>query len=169
MREALPFDRLVCEHYPLIARAALMLCGDPWEAEDLAQEVFLQAHRRYGSFVERAPVGAWLYGILRNLHRKSAARRRLAALPEAGPSPAADPLAELLRNETHAALWKGLAELDPKLREVLFLKYVEGLSQEAIGEMLALPIGTVKSRIGAGLCALRRVLGAVGSNEREVS
>jgi RNA polymerase sigma-70 factor, ECF subfamily len=164
--EAPSFERLVRDHYPMIARAALMLCGDRWGAEDLAQETFLVAQRRYGSFVARAPVSAWLYGILRNLHRKGAARRRFVTSPDCDQAGAPDPLAELLRDELYASLWRNLARLEPNLGEVLYLKYVEGLSQEAIAEALALPIGTVKSRIGAGLAALRRALGPVASNER---
>ena len=165
------FEGLVRQHYAAIARAALMLAGDPWEAEDLAQEVFLVAQRRLPTFVARAPVLGWLYGILRNLHLKSAGKRRRRDVapdpPDGARAPTAEPLAELMRDEAHAALWGALSRLEPKLREAIVLKYIEGLSQQEIAEAAGVPVGTVKSRIGAGLAELRRILGPVEMNERE--
>jgi len=75
-------------------------------------------------------------------------------------------MAELLRRERSARLWKGLSDLSPKLKEALVLKYVEGLSHEAAAELLGIPVGTVKSRIAAGLARLRLFLGVSEPAER---
>ena len=143
---------------PLIARAALVLTGDAWEAEDLAQDVFYVAQRSYARFVNRSSAGAWLYGILRNLDRKRWSKRRPPPAREPESRSVPDPLAVLLRDEAHARLWQCLSQLTPKLREAVFLKYVEGLSQQEIAEFLGVRLGTVKSRIAAALAELRQRL-----------
>ena len=157
--EKQPFEDIVRRHYPLIARAALVLSGDPWEAEDLAQEVFCAAQRNYGRFEDRAPVAAWLYGILRNVDRQRRAKLRPPPRPGRTRRHAPDPLAALMRDEIKAHLWTCLSRLSPKLREAVFLKYMEGLSQQAIAELTGERLGTVKSRIAAGLAELRQLLG----------
>src|SRR5262245_66250875 len=61
-------------HFARIHRAALVLCGNPWDADDLAQETFLILARQGGKFEGRSSIYTWLYGILLNLDRRE--RRR---------------------------------------------------------------------------------------------
>src|SRR6266550_4162022 len=61
-------------HFARIHRAALVLSGNPWDADDLAQETFLILARQSGSFEGRSSVYTWLYGVLLNLDRRQ--RRR---------------------------------------------------------------------------------------------
>ena len=62
-------DKIAREHFR-IHRAALMLTGNPWDADDLAQETFLILSREHGRFANRSSVYTWLYGILLNLDRR---------------------------------------------------------------------------------------------------
>jgi DNA-directed RNA polymerase specialized sigma24 family protein len=62
------------EYFPRIHRAALVMCGNPWDADDLAQETFLVLARQGGDFQGRSSVYTWLYGIMLNLERRE--RRR---------------------------------------------------------------------------------------------
>ena len=71
------FEALIADYYPRILRAALVMTGSSWAAEDLAQETFLQAMRSWLQFERQSRIDTWLYSILLNLHRKqlrSAAR-----------------------------------------------------------------------------------------------
>ncbi len=60
----------IAEHFPRIHRAALVLTGNPWDADDLAQETFLILAREGARFAGRSQLGTWLYGILLNLDRR---------------------------------------------------------------------------------------------------
>ena len=70
----LDIDQTTEEHFARIHRAALVLCGNPWDADDLAQETFLVLARQGGAFQGRSSIYTWLYGILLNLDRRE--RRR---------------------------------------------------------------------------------------------
>ena len=67
------FETLIERHYPRIRQAAMLLTGDAWDAEDLAQETFLQAMQSWRRFDETNRLETWLYSILLNHDRK---RRR---------------------------------------------------------------------------------------------
>ena len=63
------------QHFDRIHRAALVLSGNPWDADDLAQETFLVLSRQGSTFEGRSSLYTWLYGILLNLERRE--RRRV--------------------------------------------------------------------------------------------
>ncbi|MBI2825329.1 MAG: sigma-70 family RNA polymerase sigma factor [Planctomycetia bacterium] len=151
-----------------IYRAALVLTGDPWEADDLTQEVFLVLAERGDSFQGRSQVYTWLYGVLLNLERtrrrRNDVRRRGLRVLWAQDAqarrtvPAAE--APLEAAEWKRSLWAGVARLSDGQRQTLVLRFSEHLSYEEIAAVMNCPLGTVKSRIFNGLAALKNEFGA---------
>jgi RNA polymerase sigma-70 factor (ECF subfamily) len=142
-----------------------VLTGNRWDAEDLAQETFLQAMRSWQRFRGRSRVETWLYAILLNLHRKrlrSVHRRRqgwLRWLRRAPGRPEADlPGAKIEWEEWCDSLWAAVARLPQPQQHAVVLRYSEGLTYDEVAEVLQCPIGTVKSRLHHGLAALGRNL-----------
>lgn len=145
---------------------ARRLIADEHGAEDLAQSALAVALRAGA----HAPEGtcAWLAGISRRLasrERRSAARRAAreerAAVRERSPSAAAVVAREEWRRHVVAAV----LELEPRQREVVLLRFFEGLPPRRIARVLGLPVETVKTRLKRGLASLRPRLEA--GRERE--
>lgn len=167
-------DQATQEHFVRIHRAALVLSGNPWDADDLAQETFLILARQARQFGGRSSLYTWLYGILLNLdrlqrRRSGMRRRKLQVLwegeaSEERSSPPASAPTEV--EEWKKSLWARVAKLSDGQRQALVLRFSEGLSYEEIAEALDCPLGTVKSRIFHGLLALRRVLEGEGEDAR---
>ena len=170
----LDIEEVSREYFARIHRAALVLCGNPWDADDLAQETFLVVARQHDQFQGRSGVYTWLYGILLNLDRRE--RRRLGmrrkklqvlysrdANKETA-SPAAETAIEVA--EWKRSLWARVARLPDGQRQSLVLRFSEGLRYEEIAEVMQCPLGTVKSRIYHGLHALRKLM---DENYEEIS
>lgn len=132
------------------------------DAPDLLQEVFLVVHRRRDEYDPARPVRAWIWGIClglaRNYRRKSARwRERLTGrVPER--SGHGGPDRELERRRGRARGQRLLAELEPEKRAVFVMFEVEGMSGNAIAELLDVPLGTVHSRLHAARRQLARAL-----------
>ncbi len=151
------FDAMAEAHRPRIYRAACLLLDDPHEAEDVTQQVFVEAWRGWGRFEGRSDAFTWLYTILRRTcghHRRRAwwrLFRPAVAAPEEAladlPAPDPSPLASASAREESRAVRALLGALSPGLREVLVLRYVESYSVPEIAKALAVPEGTVKSRL----------------------
>lgn len=166
----------MAEHFPRIHRAALVLTGNPWDADDLAQETFLILAREGSRFAGRSQLGTWLYGILLNLDRRLRRRagtnqQKLRVLWDADQAaPRSTPPAEapLEVAEWRASLWSFVARLPEGQRQVLVLRYSEELSYDEIAEALDCPLGTVKSRMFHGLAALRELLDKEGEAAKNI-
>lgn len=143
--------------------------GDRARASDLAQEAFLRLYQRVRrSGGEHAgDATSLLFTIAANLGRDELRRRRTrreapldgAAAAHAAASP---PEAGIEREERERAVRTALARLDPDTRLLLVLRDVQGLSYEEIGAVLAVPLGTVKSRISRARVAFRDEWAAAG-------
>ena len=143
-------------------------------ALDLVQETFIAAHRHLGSLREDARFGSWLFGIAHQKiiqHWRRSGREEpldadaLAATPD---DTAPDPRDGLLRSEQASALLALVDELPPPQRAVLVLHLVEDFPLEAIAEITAAPLGTVKSRLFHARRALReRLSSAVPANSAD--
>jgi RNA polymerase sigma-70 factor (ECF subfamily) len=174
--ERLQIDATAAEHFARIHRAALVLCGNPWDADDLAQETFLVLARQSGRFEGRSAIYTWLYGILLNLDRRERRRwgmrrRKLRVLWDNQPAadsvtPRSDAATEV--SEWKKSLWARVAKLPDGQRQALVLRFSEGLRYEEVAEVLQCPLGTVKSRIFHGLAALRRILEEEGEDARQL-
>jgi len=145
---------------------ALRVLRDERLAEDAVQEGFLAVWRTAAAFrAERAKASTW---ILTLVHRRAVdlvrreERRRAEPLPEdfsTRPSQSAEPTEEAawLRYERERVL-AALAKLPDTQREAIELAYYGGYSQSELAERLGVPLGTIKSRMFAGLARLRELL-----------
>ncbi len=137
------------------------LVPDSHEVEDLAQEAFLAAYRRLGSYdPARAAFSTWLLTIARNKCLDARQRRRpvpLDGLPEsAGEHP---PDRELAEAEWFRLLDAALDALPFEQKTVFVLAEVQDLSLEEVAAIEGVPLGTVKSRLGRAKEKLRTLLG----------
>ena len=157
------FEELVIGYQHRVFGVALRMLGNRAEAEEIAQEVFLRAHRAVADFRGEARLGTWLYGIASRLclNRLASPDRRMArgdALLADVTAATPDAAAELERAELDAALRTAIAELPEERRLVLVLRDVEGLSYEQIAEALAVDPGTVRSRLHRARMQLKEKL-----------
>jgi RNA polymerase sigma-70 factor (ECF subfamily) len=153
------FGRLVERHQDYVYSSVCYLVGSGPDAEDIAQDVFVSAYRALGKFEGRARFTTWLYGIMLNSVRSYWRRQKKVTvlsmdLGGEGEDPAPqfaaqqDGPAELTaRAERVGAVRQAIAGLDERLREVIVLRDIQGLSYEELAEALELPDGTVKSRL----------------------
>jgi RNA polymerase sigma-70 factor, ECF subfamily len=124
--------------------------GSADAADDVAQETFLQLWRRPNGFdPTRGTLKQYLFGVA----RKQAAHRR-----KEWPSPVGEPLAEpAAAAGPMEDLNEALLRLEPDERALLWLREVEGYSYAELSEILAVPLGTVKSKLFSARAALRQV------------
>ncbi len=138
---------------------AVRLTRNPAAAEDLVQDTYLKAFRFAGRFQPGTNLKAWLFSILYNTFRNDqrGARRNpvdvdSAVVERAGHSFAGTeaPDTSLLRRSMDPALRDALAVLPDIFRQAVWLRDVEELSYAEIADVLAVPVGTVMSRISRG-------------------
>lgn len=140
-------------HGERVQRLCQRLLARPADAEDAAQEVFLELFQRAGSFDGRARFSTWLHRLTVNLCLRRLERERLrraSSLPEGEDGlldPRDSPPEALTRTEARQHLEALLARLSPEHRGVLVLRELEGLSYREIAAALAVPEGTVMSRL----------------------
>jgi RNA polymerase sigma-70 factor (ECF subfamily) len=137
------------------------LTQDAVEAEDLVQETYVKALRGFSGFQLGTNFRAWIFRILRNAFLNSRAGLKTVALDAAEdepPSDAPSPEATLLAQADRDAVRDALTELAVPHREILLLCEVEEMSYEDIAQVLAIPIGTVMSRLYRARKALRTIL-----------
>jgi len=125
-----PFEPAVAPLYAGLVRRLVLVLGDADEAQDIAQDAYLQAFRAWGRFDGFRRQG-WLYTIALRLAFNQMRRRRrwLAAIRRVDPKPWRDP--------ADPDLWAALQDLDPRTRSALLLNVVDGYTQVEIAEMLS--------------------------------
>jgi RNA polymerase sigma factor (sigma-70 family) len=159
------YASLLRMHEPAARRLAFAVCGSAADADEAAQDAFVNAWRRLDGFRDGLAFRPWLLRIVANEarnRRRSAGRRagyelRFAqdrASGGAAPSPEAAALARERRRSVGAAL----AALPPRHRDVIACRYLVGLGEAETAAVLGLPRGTVKSRAARGLARLRALL-----------
>jgi RNA polymerase sigma-70 factor (ECF subfamily) len=161
-------ERALADLYDRFGRVAyglaLRVVRDPALAQDAVQDAFLAAWRTGASFdSRRGKAQTWLLTLVHrravDIVRREDRRRtdQLADDVSAAASTATDEEAAL--REQRRTVQAALARLSPDQREALELAYYGGLTQAELAERLGIPIGTVKSRVFAGLARLRDLLG----------
>jgi len=161
------YEALVQQYQQLAFRVAYQVTGDAADAEDAAQEAFVNAYYALGRFRPGAPFKPWLCRIVANeaRNRRLSAHRRIAlaerahqaqASGEAAPSPEAAAEA----GEFRAALVDTLARLREDDRLILSYRLFFDFSEADMAEALKVPKGTVKSRLSRALTRLRAALPA---------
>ncbi len=140
----------------VLLRVARRLTSDRADAEDLVQDSLLRAYRAVDRFDGRYP-RAWLLTILRNTWKNSLRKRRptllsepderFGALPARGADGRGGAEDHVMDGTLDAALRDALDDLTPKLRDVVVLVDVDGLTYRDTAELLDIPEGTVMSRL----------------------
>ena len=155
-------QRLIDQHYGCVRRMALALCGDPWEADEIAQDTFLAAIDAAQRFRGEGSESTWLYGISLRIYRsrvRSAIRRMrrgIAWFHRSGRGEAAYPSDHALDSlQWQQSLWATVARLPPAQREVVVLRFAEDMSLADIALAIRCPEGTVKSRLHHAMHKLR--------------
>ena len=136
--ETTPED-VFSEHYPSVYRLALSLYGNHADAEDIAQEVFLAILRSLPSFRGESSLGTWVYRITLRIGYRWVARRRDTVEID-GRAAAPD-------QSLPIDLIQALRQLPIQARMVVLLVTVEGLTHDEAAQVLAIPSGTVASRL----------------------
>lgn len=166
------FGELVKRRQTSVYAYAYAILRREADALDVSQEAFLRAFRDLRRLKDPGKFFPWLLRITHSRAMDAAnddLRRRFRE-GEAGPNEtladdAPMPLDEVLRRERKEVLWSAFAELAPEPRALLRLAYFEGLSYDEIGDILGVPVGTVKSRVSRAKAKLRALLREKGGDE----
>jgi RNA polymerase sigma-70 factor (ECF subfamily) len=158
-------------------KTALRLTRSSEDAEDLLQETYLKAYRHYASFQPGTNLKAWLFKILKNTFINEYRRRKqlpaqvdFAELEETFESALANtdatatrtPEDELLEHSLDAEVRTSLVALPHNYKVVVLLADIEGYAYKEIADILAIPVGTVMSRLYRGRRLLERALLSYG-------
>lgn len=142
----------------IVYAVALRVLGDTGAAEDVLQEVFLQLWRNPTAFDSaRGSLAAWLAVITRNRAIDALRKRKPeTAIKEVIVSVAPDLAGDADRTRVAAKIRGVLSAMPPPQRNALEMAYFEGLTHSEIATKTGEPLGTIKTRIRAGLLALRK-------------
>jgi RNA polymerase sigma-70 factor (ECF subfamily) len=173
------FNTLVRAYQRRVFALVLRMIGNRAEAEDLAQEVFVQVFKAVGTFRGESKLSTWIYRIAINLCKNRAKYLRvrhageqdeLEAVQERVPlgqgaqarganvGQIARPDEMMAGKQVERIVQQAILELEPSFRECLVLRDVEDLSYEEIGAITGLPEGTVKSRIHRARAQLKEIV-----------
>jgi len=170
--DAAAFQALVERHRSMVYRVAYQFAGNHFDAEDIAQEVFIKVYRSLDKFRQDAQLSSWMYRIVMNAcidHRRRAmptgaapfgeeAEHKMLNTPEESPGPEDTTYA----GELGEVLEKEIARLPPGQRVVFVMRHHQGLKLGEIAAALGLAEGTVKRQLHAAVHRLRHALS--GSN-----
>lgn len=151
-------------HFARLYNFACWLTADRATAEDLVQESYMKALKGFSSFQQGTNFRAWIYRILRNTFLTSKAGLRLASSldddDQASVEPATNvtPESVLIALNEQRAIQEALEALPVSFREVILLCDLEEMSYQEIAQTLAIPIGTVMSRLSRARKAMRSLL-----------
>jgi len=162
------FEELAIPLFDQLYNFAHWLTQNRDEAEDLVQETYVKALKGFSSFQLGTNFRAWIYRILRNTFLTSRKGLKVTmTVPldfdqqEEAPEPAIEydtPETLLLARSSHESLQRAIDELPVYFREILLLCEVEEMSYQEIADTLAVPIGTVMSRLSRARQTLRNQL-----------
>jgi len=167
------FREMVETHKKKIYFLALDMVGNPADAEDVSQEVFLRVFRSFKTFKQDAKLGAWLYRITYNASIDHLRKRAVTPEPMADealearfqnhpqvtePQTFLDPAAAAERTLLQNRIEKALGNVSPREKAVFLLRHYEDLSLKEIAESLELTVGSVKSYLFRAVRKLRTEL-----------
>lgn len=156
------FEELMHAHLPGVYRLCCWLVKDPVAAEDLTQEVFLQAYRHLGSFRGESQLGTWLYRIAVNESKRYLRSWSVRKLLYFSPSHTTFETASgpALSDEENGPALKELERLVHSLpfrhKQMIVLYYYEDMSAERIAEILDMKVGAVYTRLHRAREALKK-------------
>lgn len=163
--EEVNFNRYIYPHASIILGSAYKLARDRDLAEDLVQETFYYALKNFHQLRDRSKCKYWLFSILRNLFLKTVEKRKNwievefdAVCESFHDNNKMNPEHDFLQLEIKNNIQCALDTLDERLKFPIILFYFEGRSYKEIAVILAIPIGTVMSRIARAKVYLKREL-----------
>ncbi len=144
--------RLITEFGDRLYTAAVRVCGNETDAEDLVFRTFDHAVRKIDQYDGRAAFFSWLYAIMFNFWRMDMRRKGANALVFDGEIPETedlrpDPAEELAARTDGESVRAAIAGLSESQRAVVVLRYYEDMSMEQMATVLDIPVGTVKHRL----------------------
>jgi RNA polymerase sigma-70 factor, ECF subfamily len=151
----LAWETLVRQHQEPVFRLAYLLLGDPDDARDIAQEVFIRTYQHLGRFDETRRLRPWLMRISSNLarNRKRSLARYWRALERAARQQPVD--RATLDSGDVQELWQAIRRLKHADQQVIYMRYFLEVSEAEMASTLEIPRGTVKSRLHRALSRLR--------------
>ena len=155
------FETIYQQHAARIYTLACRMAGSLDDGEDLLQEIFLQAHRRLGSFKGDSSLGTWLYRLALNhcLDFVRSRRAKMGKLTDAlDAEGASEPVAPRDTPIARLDLERALAQLPEGCREAFVLHEVEGFDHKEVARLLGIAEGTSKSQVFKARNRLRGLL-----------
>src|SRR5215470_7790005 len=142
------FGELVRAHERVVYNLVLRMVGNAEDARDLAQNAFVKAWEKLGTFDRRSRFFSWIYRIALNEALNHRSRRRIfSELDAATPSEAPGPEERYDREHESASVRAALMEMEHKDRELLVMRHFLQFSHHEMSEVLQVPEKTVKSRL----------------------
>jgi RNA polymerase sigma-70 factor (ECF subfamily) len=175
-RDERAFNELVRAYERRVFALVLRMLGNRAEAEDLAQEVFVQVFKAIGTFRGDSKLSTWIYRIAINLCKNRAKYLRvrhsdeqqelelvaervpLGEVRRANVGSVERPDEMLAGRQVELIVQRAILDVEPSFRECLVLRDVEELSYEEIEQITGLAAGTVKSRIHRARAMLREIV-----------
>lgn len=160
------WEMIIARFRRRVFHIAYKFTGKHDEAEDLTQEIFLKIFKSLEKFKRDADFGTWLSSVARNYcidHYRASKREKEVLVEDAlafdlAPASYGNPYRALEDQDRRSLMRRGLDQLPDKLREAVILRDLQGLTYNEMATRLALPEGTVKSRINRGREELARLL-----------
>lgn len=178
-RDADAFEALYDRHAQIAYNVILRIVGEPRSAEELVQECFWQVWQKAGDYRGVGAAAAWLYRIARNRALDRVRQRKThpqmvgletdeqsATFAHYGYLPSVETTVE--QSWQQQQVRQSLAAIPEEQRMILELAYFDGMTQSEIADYLALPLGTIKSRMRLGVEKLERLLAATGLRRGEL-
>lgn len=166
------FVTLVERHRAMVYRVAFQYAGNHYDADDIAQDVFIKVYRSLHAFRRDAQFTSWLYRIAMNTCIDHGRRRDMTvSLDASGPDdrsiqiPADEPGSDqrVFAGEVRRAVASAVDELPPQQRLIFTMRHFEGLKLCEIAEALGVAEGTVKRQLHSAVHRLRHALKSVRS------
>ena len=168
------FTTVVSRYQPAVFRWALMFARDPDEAEDVAQEVFVRAHRQLSQYRSDGSLEAWLYAITRRAARQMlrARKRRSRLALSSGAQPlrdvyTTDPGARVDRERAAAVIREMFSDLPPRQREIFDLIDLQGLTPGEVAERTGMKPVSVRASLFKARSSIRARFLATHPSYRE--
>ncbi|MFD0589233.1 RNA polymerase sigma factor SigW [Paenibacillus sp. GCM10027627] len=165
------FAELVDLYQDKLYHMAYRMLNNRQEAEDVVQDTFLRVYKNLDRFDETLKFSTWIYRIATNLCIDRLRKRRPTYSLDAEsqdydgldgysmiPSDNRTPESELILSDTQRIIHQAMESLPPKYKTVMMLRYIQDLSLQEVGDILDMPVTTIKTRVHRGREFLRKKL-----------
>lgn len=167
------FAALYERHKNRVYSITTRITGNAADGLDAAQETFITVYRKLDKFRGQAKFSSWVYRVAVNAsidHMRRVATRRMPSLEHGDRalsgldlvrSRLPGPVGEVGKGELESEVQDAVGHLSPKLKSVVVLRHMEGMTYEEVSHVLELSLGTVKSRLARAHAALEQALAPV--------